>query len=222
MRCEISWFQAFGLALTLAFVQFAGSQVRAQDDGTYSSYESIVRDLSSTHHNIRNSETEDSIDIIRFHTGVGLITSRLSMDLPRGLSSSKTLRGYEAWGGIDLFSVNWVAEVAVRTFDPERLGSNEISMKEFDLLVIYNAQLSQPLGFSVGGGMSARYLDITGAPTNFPRSNTTPASVLTLGLSANFTKIFSLTGQISYRSPLVQDTIDDGSVDGSIRLAGHF
>lgn len=204
------------------FVQITVDTCFAADDESYSGYESIIKELSASHYSHVN-QTAKPNEVIRFHAGVGMITSRLSLDLPSGLPDATTLRGYEARFGIDLFSPNWIAETAVRTFDPEPILNTQLSLREFDLLIVYNNEIGRPLHFNIGGGISARYLDLQGQIANdIAPSNTTPASILTAGISARFTPQISMGAQVSLRSPIVQETIDRGSLDGSIRLSGRF
>ncbi|OFZ12781.1 MAG: hypothetical protein A2Z20_06985 [Bdellovibrionales bacterium RBG_16_40_8] len=206
-----------------SFVQIAVSAATASDPGGYSNYESIVRELSSSRYESSKATSDDPFESIRFHAGVGVITSLLSINLPKKLPNSVSLHGFEATVGIDLFSHYWRSDISIRNYDPEKVGLGEISFKEFDLLVIYNDKINSLLEFNLGGGMSARYLNINGDIKETPhRSNTTPASVVTMGLGASITSGFSILGQVSYRSPLVHDTIDDGSLDGSVRVIGHF
>lgn len=189
----------------------------------YSGYDSIIRELSGSQHSSISTTSSGAMDVIRFHAGVGMIATHVSLDLPKPLPQKKTLRGFEARLGIDLFSPRWVAEGAVRTFDPENIAEGQISLREFDLLVVYKNRAAKSLEMSIGGGMSARYLDITGGVAGeFPRSNTTPASVFLFGLNAYITPAFSLGAQVSYRSPLVQETVDNGSFDGGLKIAGHW
>ncbi|MCB0351400.1 MAG: hypothetical protein KDD38_09470 [Bdellovibrionales bacterium] len=210
------------ILFTAAFVQAFALQALSYEADSYSGYDSIVKELTSSTYS--NKSINTSTEMIKFHAGLGVLTSRLSMNLPKGLPSLKTLRGFEARFGIDLFSPNWVAETAVRTFNPEEFADAELSMREFDLLLLYTAAIDRPIHFNIGGGMSARYLDISGGTISeqFARKNTTPASVLTTGLHAFLTPGLSIGAQLSYRSPIVRETIDNGSLDGSVRLAGRF
>ena len=193
------------------------------DDENYSGYDSIIHELSASTHYKNTEAPKDPLDSVRFHLGVGMVSSRVSLDLPKGLAKEKSLHGFEARLGVDLFSPNWVAEGTVRSFDPEPFNGGQLSLKEFDLLLTYHFRPERPVDFTLGGGMAARYLEITGdTKGEFARSNSTPMSVLSFGILANITPEFNVGAEVSYRSTLVSDTIDDNSVDGGLRIGGRF
>jgi hypothetical protein len=210
--------------MLITLVGLAVIRAHADDDETtYSGYQDIVNDLSSSRYDAGSAAASDDFDVIRFHAGVGLITSHISLDLPHGLPSSMTMSGYEAHLGIDLFSPNWMAEGAVRSYDPEHFGGGEISLKEFDLLFLYSDKLSKGAEFNMGVGLAARYLDFTDKVNGaFEHRSTTPATIFTSGVFLNLNSYVSVGPQISYRSPLTHDSADRGSFDGGLRFAGRF
>ena len=210
------------LLTTLIAMTFV--QAQAEDD--FSSYEDIVKELSgpsSVSTNFRSANTQ--FDKIRLHAQVGAVASRVALQLPSGLPSKVNLGGAEAIIGIDLFSQRWIAEGAIRSYNPEDFADSEISMKEFDLRVVHQVPLWKAMDFRWGLGMSARYLSFSNqfaSSTDTPLEYTTPASVLLLGAQTKFNHAVGLTAEIAYRSRLVSDTIDRNSIDGSVRVSGSF
>jgi hypothetical protein len=133
------------------------------------------------------------------------------------------MQGFEARLGIDLFSRHWVAEGAIRSYDPENFNNLEMSLKEFDLTVSFRDRLATPIDYTIGAGMAARYLDFTGTmPTGVSQHYSTPSSILSGGLIFRLNSLLNVGAIASYRSPLIQDTADDGSLDASLRLGGQF
>lgn len=197
----------------------------AQDFDSYESYDSIVNELSSSSYTASQASTKDSFETIRFHVGVGLVTSTTKISTPLPTTAKDVdLQGFEARFGIDLFTPHWVAESAVRSYNPESYASGEVHLREFDLLVLYHTSAGRPFDFNIGGGMTARYLTFNNITSreNFARDNTTPSSVFTLGVDFGLTRAFSLGAQISYRNPFVNETADKGSIDGGVQLTGHL
>lgn len=212
----------FSLVLIAISAFNAVSIESAEAAPEFSGYDEIVRELSSNESRSTVNSAEPS-EIIHFHAGVGLITSRTSLDLPKPLADAKSFRGIEIMLGIDLMSPEWVAQGKVRNFDPEKLGAASIELKEFDLLVIHILKLQEKLKVNLGGGMAARYLDINGpTPVEVPRTNTTPSTVIQAGLDLSVTSAISIGAQFSYRSPLVRETADNGATDGTILFSGRF
>jgi hypothetical protein len=199
-------------------------KVQANFDDDYSNYDSIVRELSTSRLENNNQPPQpDAFDLVVFHMGFSLLNSQLSVDLPGKLPSSIMLAGFEARFGIDLFSRNWEAIGSVRSFNPETKNSIEYKLQEFDLLLSYKSRLSKALEYTLGAGMAARYLDITGnKPEGVQDSYTTPSTVFLTGLNFYLTRAFSTGVLLSYRSPMIDDTIDEGAVDGAFSVQGHF
>ncbi|MEQ1665715.1 MAG: hypothetical protein ABL927_10105 [Bdellovibrionales bacterium] len=209
----------FVVALCLAQNLYANSS----DDSSERGYDSIIRELSSSVSTKQSSTHSDPFDDVRFHLGVGMVTSRLALDLPSKYAQSKSLKGVEAVLGIDMFSPYWSTQGAVRTFNPEPFSGGEISLKEFDLALVYNFNPYQTITFTIGAGLSARYLDFTGNITGSKmKNNTTPATIISAGIVANISKAIALSVEASLHEPLSHETPDNGSIDGSFKINGNF
>jgi len=210
----------FNLALT--FVGVFAIQITSGSADTFSSYDDIVKELSSSRYEAK-SATQPEQEVIRFHAGIGFVTSRVSLDLPAQYPGIYTLSGYEARLGIDLFSPRWIAEGAVRSYNPEIFSGTELSLKEFDLMVNYRWPAARKIDLTFGGGMAARYLDFKGTiPAATLESYITPSSLFASSLILNVSSHINLGLAISYRNPLIDETVDNGSLDGAFRLSGQF
>jgi hypothetical protein len=206
------------LTLTLA-------QAHADDSTSGANYDSIVRDLtSSSTYDAHTEKEHDALDLVKFHISAGLVSSQLNLDLPGAYPHSTTLHGYEVGFGIDLFSPSWVAQFDIRTYEPDDIGTNnELTFKEFDLLLMHRSPIVSQLSWNIGAGLAARYLDLKYPVANGGDNDySTPASVITTGLAFSFTPEFSIDALVSLRSRLVENTPDGGSIDGTLHLTGHF
>lgn len=225
LSARLRFFHFLNPCVVVTLVWFIIPRASAQDHEDYSGFDSIVRELSSSHASAPSKPTEGTLETVQFHLGLGLISTSVALDLPKPFKSGSVLmQGFGARFGIDLFSSNWVAEAGIRSFNPEKFSSHEISLREFDLLVLYHTAPGRSFDFNFGGGMTARYLDITGGgtETTFPHQNITPTSVVTTGFDVGLTRAFSIGVQISYRSSFVSPSADRGSIDGGLQLTGHL
>lgn len=201
-------------------------------------YDSIVNELNRevqapTSLRSRGGSTvpvSDPFDNILIHGGVGFAHTMQTLDLgPNGGRTYFNQRGFQATLGIDLFSENWMAEGSARSFGESGESSTRISLKEFELKILYKNMLSQKLGFRVGGGLSARYMTIrqdsastTEQPIGQTIETTTPSSVATLGLDMFLSKGFSLGLDLSTRNTMIAETLDRDSYDATFRVDTHF
>lgn len=210
------------VVFALTFVLLPSAMAIPSDENSYSGYDDIVKELSSSRYEAPTDASSQE-EMIRFHAGVSLLTSRVGLNLPDSYPTSRTMQGFEARLGIDLFSRHWIAEGAIRSYDPEKFNNVEMSLKEFDLTVSFRDRLATPIEYTIGAGMTARYLDFIGSlPQGIAQNNSTPSSVLSGGLIFRFNSALNIGAIASYRNPLIQDTADDGSLDASLRLGGQF
>ena len=194
---------------------------------TYYSFDDIVRELSSDQVSAQSrtqvNPQRQGIESVRIHAGVGLINSRIRLDSPESRTKGKTLNGFEAYMGIDLFSQHWIAEGAIRSFNPSEYQGSKLSFREFDLRLVYLAPILPAINFRGATGLSARYLDLSSPIEGLNESQfTTPASLFSMGFSSNLTHHLSLGADVAYRVALTSDSIDKGSIDGGVRFIGSF
>jgi hypothetical protein len=200
--------------------------VQAQYEENEISYDALVSELkNTTTTRLPDTESGDPFAQILFHGGVAYSTSYLVISPEQGGSLSGLLRGVEFTFGIDLLSRNWLAEGAVRSYQPENLNkATQVSLREFDLKLVYNDEMSRNLRYRVGGGLTSRYLTFNrrDADRVLKDRYTTPSSVVFVGAQVKLGPKLSIGPDLSYRSSLVDETVDKKSFDANVRLSAHF
>ena len=239
------------LILSFLFV-IISTKVQAQtyEDGSIG-YDSIVRELSKNNKSRTRYKNNDPFADIKIHGGAAFASSFMSLSTDMG-NLNGNLRGSEVSFGIDLFSPVWVMEVVFRSYgssqfsgsgfssetEKAQLESSTISMREFDLRVFHTFSRTRNLDFKLSAGLAARYLNHTFqnyTPNNVSTSSgnikrgavetrkyVTPASIFGLGTDFKINSVISLGGDLSYRAPLISDSIENGAINFSLRIDGHF
>lgn len=186
-------------------------------------YDEIVRELSLSERTSAAAARQDFTQApVRIHGSVGFVAGRLNLAPPTGLSRSQSLQGAEVVLGIDLFSEQWIAEGAVRSFESEPYTSTNLSLREFDLRIVHQTPILNRIDIRWGAGMAARYLNFSQALPQLRSEYSTPASLFILGLRGEVNQVIALSLDASLRSRMVDDTIDKGSFDAALRLTGSF
>ncbi len=204
------------LLATFTSTSFAATD----EDESSMGFDSIVKDLSSNTSSIAPlSPGSDPFDYVMIHFGVGLVNSYISYESNVGPVSG-IHQGFQATLGIDLFSKNWQAEGAVRTFGEAEINNTRASLHEFDLKIIYTFTSHSSLEPFMGAGVAARYLDVTegGKVSKF----TTPSSIINIGTAYKLSDGIAIAGEVSYRKPFVDETAERSAVDLALRLNTNF
>ncbi len=210
------------LILALLVLGFSSKSFAAVDDDDDSamSFDSIVKDLSSSRSSLAPSDSgTDPFDLVLIHFGIGFVSSYISYEANQGPVSGMQ-QGFQAALGIDLFSRNWQAEGTVRSFSETQVKDTRASLHEFDLKIQYTFISYSSLEPYLGLGVAARYLDVNEAGKI--SKYTTPASIMTLGSSLKISDSISLAGEMSYRRPLIDETAERSAVDMALRLNTNF
>lgn len=150
------------------------------------------------------------------------VTSEIDKWESRERQLNPTNKGIQVSLGIDLFSHNWKAEGTLRNYDDQRIDSCNVSLKEFDLKLIYQDSLTNSLHLFGGGGIAARYLDIQDELYGLKYEYSTPSSIFFLGGSTRITRMMNLGVEFSRRAAMISDTADREAFDMTIRLDAHF
>ncbi len=205
------------------------------ESADYVTYDSIVEDLqkqsakqpapaaarSTARGNwfSRNSTGGDPFENVWIHAGVGFAQTSQNLQLPNGLEAVMSGRGVQAAVGIDILGPNLAAEGAVRTFGETEDSTSKVTLKEFDLKILFKSRASR-LGFRAGAGLSARYMTVRSMANTY--DITTPASVVTVGGDIYLSSAISLGLDLSTRNAMISETFDRSSFDGTLRLDTHF
>ncbi|HRO68682.1 MAG TPA: hypothetical protein PL182_14005, partial [Pseudobdellovibrionaceae bacterium] len=152
------------------------------------SFDDLVNELSARQRRNEGVAAESPFDKIQIHGGMGLINSFSTFQID-GKNSARYQNGLQLSMGVDLFSPNWVAEVAWRNFGLTRDGSEEHSLKEFDLKLGYKDRIEGPWSYRLQSGLAQRELKLTDSMKNIRVEAATPAILASagaiLGMSAN-------------------------------------
>ncbi len=205
-----------------------------EDAADYVGYDSIVEDLqkqtakpmSAPKTTARksnwfssNAPGSDPFENVWIHAGVGFAQTAQNLSLPNGTDAYMASRGVQAAIGIDILGPSLAAEGAVRTFGESEDSSSKITLKEFDLKILFKQRLSR-LGIRAGGGLSARYMTVRSGIDTY--DITTPASVILLGGDVYLTPSVSLGLDLATRNAMISETFDRTSFDGTLRIDTHF
>ena len=208
------FFISIVVSLTAPFT-FASEDIR--------SYDQIVRELSGGSVSSKATDAGLKFEDIRFHIAVGAIGSRMSLKSDKGMPTTKNMRGAELVVGIDLFTRDWLAEGAIRTYTRQEFMETDVSLREFDMRLVHEHSMSRQSIIRAGAGIATRYLNFGASPAiGVSRSQTTPAMLALLGYKHNIVNNLMVSADLGYRSSFVDDTDDEGSVDASLRIGGTF
>lgn len=166
-----------------------------------------------------NGPGGDPFENVWIHAGVGFAQTTESLALPNGRDAYMSGRGVQAAIGIDILGPSLTAEGAVRTFGETDDSSSKITLKEFDLKLLYKKRVSH-FGFRAGGGLSARYMTVRSGIDNY--DITTPASVVALGGDVYISPQLSIGVDFATRNAMISETFDKTSFDGTVRIDTHF
>lgn len=189
------------------------------DRDNHIGYDDIVSELNQTK---RVRKKGSAFDAIEFHLSVAYISSYLTLTPRSSKALTGFMGGYEASLGIDLFDPDWVSEMAIRTFQKSELNEQtKVSLREFDLRLVYRPKLSSNSRMRLGLGLTGRYLSLV-HPEILEEEFTTPSSILFLGSQVQLLNSLSLGMDLSYRSAMIEDTIDKSAFEGAVRAELHF
>lgn len=205
--------------LFLFIALLAPTLVRAADYEEVS-YDDLVNQLS-TRKQATVQDANDPFDTIKIHTGFGLISTAANMSA-NGSSSYRYMSGFQLSAGIDLFSPNWMAEGVLRNFGQSSAGTEERSMREYDLKVLYRNQLASSVGYRLGGGIGTRTLKLSDSATNYSVNDTTPITVLVGGIDVMASQYVSFGIEAGLRTAMVTSTADKSSGDLTLHVDASF
>lgn len=207
------------LFLSALFITSTSSATYETEDEI--GFETIVSELSQNQNTTRiQRPSGDLLNDVKIHSGVGFTQSFIRVDS----SSNGELRGFhrgvQATLGIDLFSRNWFAEGAIRSFGETDVEESRVRLREFDLKVAYRSNSESLFGYRAGIGLAARNLKLI--ENGSEQSFSTPASIALLGIDANISRKLSIGTEVSYRAALVSESADRSAFDFAFKVDAHF
>lgn len=206
----------FLIKLAIINLTLVGSAWAAEEE---MSYDEIVANFN-TSSRTSASEVRDPFDDVRIQAGLGLASSFIQVKPENAGRASGVLNGVEAHFAIDLFSNNWQAEGAVRSFQTERINPNlYVGLKEFDLAVYYTHFMTSGWSSQFGAGLAARYMHVRDLnETTNQTDYTTPASIFSARLLKAIGRQVHVGADLSYRGALIEETVDKSSLNAGLRM----
>lgn len=187
-------------------------------DGDYEevSYDDLLNELSAKKKSVIRNQTS-SFDDVRLHAGIGYVNSFSNIST-NNKNFNRHANGIQLSLGMDLFSSNWYSEGVFRNYGITSFGTEELSLKEFDLKVGYKDLLEGIWSFTVSAGLSNRFLRFSDPSQNINVSATTPSLVTSAGFLAQVHRNISLGAEVNGRTSMISQTADRNSFDFAFRI----
>ena len=207
-------------ALLVSLSCLATTNVWAQDDESYTNYESIVNELkASAEENPEPEQPDLNWDEVSLHGGMAFVTDFYDIEAGRGATQG-VLKGFEAHAGANLFTRKVRAEIAFRNFVPENYSTLvNLSLRELQARMIFLAPMTEDIFLRMGFGLSARYMDLDLG--DFHGSETIHTGNLILGAEYKVARAVSLGWDMAYHSAFTR-TFDKSGWNSAIRLNATF
>ncbi|MGZ3774841.1 MAG: hypothetical protein ACXVCY_12085 [Pseudobdellovibrionaceae bacterium] len=203
----------------ILFSPFWSTLVQAADHrGDYEevSYDDLLNELNAKKSRLAQKETS-SFDEIRLHAGIGYANSFTNI-ATQNQYFTRHATGIQLAVGMDLFSPNWYSEGIFKNYGVTTYGSEEMSLREFDLKLGYTNKLQSIWNYSISSGLSNRFLHFKDFSKNIDIDSTTPSLIVSTGFSAQVLKNVSLGTEVSVHSAIISQTADKNSFDFAFRL----
>lgn len=202
---------------------FAPTLVQAEDRGHNGdqeyqevSYDDLLNELNSKKKNLTQKQTS-SFDEIRLHAGIGYTNSFTNITAQQQ-NFNRHVTGIQLSMGMDLFSPNWYSEGVFKNFGLTSYGSEEMTLREFDLKLGYTNKLENIWNYSISSGLSNRFLKFSDPSKYIDVDNTTPSLIISTGFQAQVHRNLSLGAEVSAHTAIISRTADKSSFDFAFRL----
>jgi hypothetical protein len=203
-------------ALVFSLPTLVQAEMKDSHDYTEVSYDDLLNELSAKKtHAVKDSKSP--FDDVMIHAGLGYISSFANFQA-NNESMSRFETGLQLSLGIDLFSPSWYSEGVFRNYGVSNDGNESINLKEFDLKVGYKAPISNLWSYTVGTGLSNRFLTITDPTRDIDVNSTTPSLMISSGFYANPSKNIAIGVEGNAHAALISRTADKGSFDFALRV----
>jgi len=196
------------------------------DDEEMMGYEAILNELNressrpAWRTTTKSPRSSDPLESVLFHGGLGIASLMQMVSFEDGTSHYLGQKGIQASFGIDLFSPYWIAEGTARSFAPTDGSRLRVSLQEFELKVFHKDRFTNQIGYRIGAGLSARYMNLH--RDQDVQTYTTPSGVATFGLDLYVGEKMSFGADINGRTAMISETPDQRSVDATLRVDFHL
>lgn len=189
----------------------------------YENYDDIVNKLSkySTDDLRENQAYRAEIRTYsKVHLGLGLSQTFYDADAVALNSRMQNQGGLMINVGVDILNHNWGLEGSYSNFGTANTDDTQIRLREFAIKGLYKPSINKTWSMRMGMGVSSRFLDISNAATN--ESYKTPSGLFLFGVDSYISQLISVGADLSFKTAMINDTIDKNSVDLSFRVDTHF
>lgn len=214
-------FQFFMLFLPLLIYQPTLASPFSEQDNipTYQevTYDDLLKEINGQKKQVVKESSASPLDDVKIHMGLGMVSSITHFTL-HSTSYERFQNGIALALGIDLFSESWFAESLFKNYGVTSKESENLALRELDLLLGYKRKLSSNLGYSIRSGLSNRYLNYSNLIHNINHEENSPSLLLSTGLNMEITPSISFDIEVSGQSALVQSTSLKNAVEFSMRI----
>lgn len=181
------------------------------------SYDDLLNELNAKKSSFERKQKDTSLENVRLHAGVGYANSFSNISAQRK-NFNRHANGIQLSLGMDLFSPNWYSEGIFRNYGLTTSGSEELTLREFDLKMGYTNKLESIWSYTLSTGLSNRFLKFSDPTQNIDVDVTTPSMVVSTGFKAQVHNNISLGAELSARTALIDNTADKNSFDFAFRI----
>lgn len=188
----------------------------------YESYDDIVDKLTQYNRSTTTAEAYRA-EIRTFsqaHVGLGLSQSFFDADAVALDSSMQNQGGLSINFGVDVLSTRWGLEGTYSNFGTQNTNDTKIKLREYSIKGLFKPSINKTWSMRMGLGVSSRFLDINNARTS--ESYKTPSGLFLFGIQSYISQFVSVGADVSFKTAMISETIDNNSVDLSFRVDTHF
>ena len=189
----------------------------------YEGYDEIVDKLSRYNDQDLTQNQAYRAEIRTFsraHVGLGVAQSFFDADAPALNSSMQNQGGLIVNVGVDVLSTEYGLEGSYANYGTQNTNDSEIKLREFTIKGLYKPALNKTWSMRMGLGVSSRFLDIRNIKVN--DAYKTPSALFLFGMDSYISQFVSVGADLSFKTAMINDTIDKNSVDLAFRVDTHF
>lgn len=189
----------------------------------YESYDEIVDKLSkysNTEVTQKPVFTSSSRTFSTAHLGLGFTQTFYDADASSLNSNMQNQGGLLVTVGVDLLNEQWGVEGSFINFGKLEASNSDIKLKEFTIRGLYKPSVAKNWNMRLGLGVSSRFLDISNSEIN--RSYKTPSGLFLFGIESYMNSFISVGADLSFKTAMINDTIDKNSIDLAFKVDTHF
>ena len=189
----------------------------------YESYDEIVDKLSkytTTEVTTKPRYTDSSRTFSTAHLGLGFTQTFYDADATNFNSRMQNQGGFLVTVGVDLLNEKWGIEGSYINYGKLEASNSSLKLKEFTIRGLYKPSIAKNWNMRLGLGVSSRFLDIANAEIN--QSYKTPNGLFLFGIESYMNSFISVGADLSFKTAMINDTIDKNSIDLAFKVDTHF